>query len=109
MPTRAESFHARSQRRGLTAKAKKLAKARKTRAEKLREAHESKRAGAKATWAREAPSPSGRVSRKSTRASANRAKPDSNLDLREQRTKGSPASRFRKARSRRLRVRGAPS
>jgi len=107
MATRSEAARARSERHGLTPRARKLAKARKTRAEKLRAAHESKHAGAKATWARERPSLEGRASRKSTRKSANRAKPDTNLNLREERVKGSPESRFRKARARNSRVRGS--
>ena len=107
MATRSEAARARSERHGMTPRARKLAKARKTRAEKLRAVHESKHAAAKATWARERPSPEGRVSRKSTRASANRARPDTNLNLREDRVKGSPEARFHKAQARDVRVRGS--
>jgi len=86
-------------------KAQKRSRAKKTRAEKLGAPHETKHAAKKASYALEAPSKDGRVSRKSTRSSANRAKPDSNLTLREQRQKGSPTARARKARARASRVR----
>jgi hypothetical protein len=55
-----------------------------------------KHAARKATYALEAPA-EGRPSRKSTRKSANRAKPDANLNLREMREKSSPEARARKA------------
>lgn len=109
MATRAESHHAEEQRRGPTPKARKRAKAKKTRAQKLGSTHPATHAAAKASYALEAPSKKGRVSRKSTRASANRAKPDSNLVLREERRKGSPENRSRKARARSRRVRGSPA
>jgi hypothetical protein len=107
MATRAEARHAEDQRHGITPRAKKRAKARKTRAEKLGKPHESGHAGAKASYAREAPSIGGRASRKSSRSSANRSKPDTNLNLREERDKRSPENRFRKARARGSRVRGS--
>lgn len=106
MATRAERQHTEQQRRGPKAKALKKNAARKPRAARLRGAHENDRAGHKATYAREAPSSSGTPSRKSTRASANRAKPDTNLTLREGRAKGSPESRFAKDRAKSQRVRG---
>lgn len=109
MATKAESLHAEDQRRGLTRRAKKRAKARKTRADKLGAPHETKRAGKKASYAMEVPTTDRRPSRKSTRSSANRLKPDTNLNLREERQKGSPENRFRKARARRARVRGRPA
>jgi hypothetical protein len=109
MATRAQSLHAEEQRHGVTERARKRKKARKTRAEKLGAPHEMKHAGKKASYAREVPSAEGRSSRKSTRSSANRAKPDTNLNLREEREKGSPENRFRKAKTRGARVRGAPA
>jgi hypothetical protein len=107
MSTKAESLHAEGQRHGLTPKARKRAKARKTRAEKLGAPHETEHAGKKASYALEVPSKDGRASRKSTRSSANRAKADSNLNLREERRKGSPENRARKAQARAGRVRGS--
>ena len=90
----------------MTPKAKKLARARKTRAERLRGVHETKAAGRKATFAREEHSAESRASRKSSRGSANRMKADASLNIREERVKGSPESLFRKSRARKLRVRG---
>jgi hypothetical protein len=58
-----------------------------------------KHAGRKATYALEDRT-SGRPSRKSTRKSANRSKPDASLNAREALQKGSPAARYRKARAR---------
>lgn len=59
---------------------------------------ETKRAGRKATYALEEGTV-GRPSRKSTRKSANRSKPDASLNAREQLKKNSPAARYRKART----------
>jgi hypothetical protein len=94
------------QRRGPTPKAQKRRAAKKRRAEKLGAEHPTKRAGAKAGYALERPSSAGKSSRKSTRGSANRAKPDTNFNLREEMVKGSPESRFRKAQTRAVVVRG---
>ena len=107
MATRAESARAASQRHGITPKARKRAKAKKSRAEKFGAPHPSGHAGAKASYALEVPSKKGRSSRKSTRSSANRSKPDTNLNLREEITKRSPETRFRKARAKASRVRGS--
>jgi len=108
MATRAERDHASQQKRGPTAKAKKRRAARKGRREKFESPHPTAHAGAKASYAIERPSMKGRTSRKSTRDSANRAKPDTNFNLREEMVKGSPESRFRKARAQAGRVRGRP-
>lgn len=61
----------------------------------------------KAAYAFESPAADGRRSRKSTRGSANRSKPDTNFNLRESLVKGSPEARFRKARAKNTRVRGS--
>jgi hypothetical protein len=61
--------------------------------------HDKKHAAKKATYALE-DTANGRVSRKSTRKSANRAKSDTNFNLRENLQKGSPTARFRKASAR---------
>jgi hypothetical protein len=55
-----------------------------------------KHAGRKATYALEE-SGAGRPSRKSTRKSANHAKPDAGLNVREELRKGSPTARYRRA------------
>jgi hypothetical protein len=107
MPTKAEELRAQQQRRGITAKARKRAAATKSRAEKLATPHPAKRAARKATYAIELPSKAGKASRKSTRGSAKRAKADTNLNLREERTKTSPKARFGKARAGRARVRAS--
>lgn len=107
MATKAEKVHAEEQRHGPSPKTKKRANAKKMRAENRVAPHETKRAGKKASYARETVPAKTRASRKSTRSSANRAKPDTNLTLREGRAKGSPESRYRKSRARTSRVRGS--
>ena len=109
MATKAEKVHAEEQRHGPSPKTKKRAKAKKMRAEKLVAPHETKHAGKKASYALETTPAKGRPSRKSTRSSANRAKPDTNLTLREGRAKGSPEARYGKSRARTSRVRGSAS
>ncbi len=109
MATKAEQQRADQQRRGPKPKAQRRAKARRTRAEKLGTVHPTEHAGSKASYALEPPSRAGKSSRKSTRGGANRAKPDTNIELREDIVKGSPESRFRKARARSVRVRGRAS
>jgi hypothetical protein len=93
MATKSERVKAEEQKKGTKPKrARKLAR-RKTDAEK-HEHHESTAAGKKATYAKEpAPAKGKRPSRKSTRASANRAKADTNLNLRSERAKSSPKAR----------------
>lgn len=96
MATRAEQQHAAEQRRRRGAK---------TRAGRTKpgvapedRSRDKKHAARKATYALEE-SENGRPSRKSTRKSANRSKPDSNLTAREALQKGTPTARFRKARA----------
>ncbi len=108
MATRAERLRATSQRKGLTRKARKKASNRKSREQKHGPKQPMSHAEHKATYALETHSKTSRASRKSTRASANRIKADTNLNLREEMTKGSPEMRARKARSRATRVRGGP-
>jgi hypothetical protein len=98
--TRAEEFRSRMQRKGkphrtATKKPKRSAWSRK-----------SHHAATKATHALEQVT-SGRPSRKSTRASANRAKADAPKNLTEERRKGTPRSLATQARAKRQRVRGA--
>jgi hypothetical protein len=85
--------------------ARKRAAAAKARSEKARVTHAAKIA-AKATYAPEPPH-EGRPSRKSTRKSAHRVKPDSSFSLRESLQKGSPESRARRARAKSVRARGS--
>ena len=61
----------------------------------------------RAAYALEAPAADGHRSRKSTRASANRVKPDTSFNLRESLVKGSPEQKYRKARAKSTRVRGS--
>jgi hypothetical protein len=86
----------------------KTAKAKKTAAKKAAPARAKGRTAGKATYAYEPPRP-GKPSRKSSRKSANRAKPDVGLTATESTKKGSPEARFRKARDGATRVRGSSS
>ena len=68
--------------------------------------HEKAHAGTKAAYAFEETVAGERPSRESTRRSANRAKGDTALNLREQAKKGTPTNRARNARAKAGRVRG---
>lgn len=109
MATKAELVRQEQQRHGLAPKKRKREAARKTRAEKFAEPHRNDRAAGKASYPLEAPSKAGIASRKSSRSGGNRMKPDANLNLREERQKGSPTSLFRKGRAKTMRVRGTPA
>ncbi|HXX68710.1 MAG TPA: hypothetical protein VEK07_16100 [Polyangiaceae bacterium] len=109
MATRSEQQHAEQERRGPTPRARKRAAARKSRREKFGTSHATEHAGTKASYALERPSREGKASRKSSRASANRAKADTNFNLREEMVKGSPQSRSAKARAKSATVRGRRS
>jgi hypothetical protein len=108
MATKAEARRAQDERHGPSPKARKRAQAKKTRADKLAVVHESKRAGKKASYAREVPSKTGSVSRKSTRRSKNRSKPDSNLTLRQERRTRAPSARAERATRSRARASASP-
>jgi hypothetical protein len=104
MPTRGEQFRYEEQRKNNKGGAKRASKqSHKKGAEILTD---TGYVGKKATYAYEPKPESGRPSRKSSRKSANRSKPDTQLNLREERAKTSPESRYRKARAKRSRVRG---
>jgi hypothetical protein len=92
MATRSEEYRSNEQRSGRAKKktAKKATGTPRSRAKK--------HAGRKATYALE-DTGSAKPSRKSTRKSANRAKPDASLNVRETLQKGSPESRFRRAKA----------
>jgi hypothetical protein len=98
--TRAERFKSVSQRTGHP---KHASKRKPKRSEWGRE---KRRAGVKATYALEVV-PSGRPSRKSTRASANHAKADAPMDVREEMRKSAPRVLATNARAKQQRVRGS--
>lgn len=95
MATRSEEYRSSEQRRARgkkkTSDPKKPSGGTRSRAKK--------HAGRKATYALE-DTGTAKPSRKSTRKSANRAKPDANLNGREALQKGSPEARFRRANAR---------
>ena len=99
MSTKAERFRTEAQRASSKKKRKsvKVAKAPKkkaaTKAAEPLSKNQSKAAGRKASFALEASGEHAQPSRKSTRASANRQKPDSNLKRRETRRVTSPERR----------------
>jgi hypothetical protein len=106
MAPRSEQFHAEQER---LAREKKAKRAKRARAKKDEKAHAKTRTEGKATYAREEnAAPGKRPSRKSTRKSANRAKPDASLSRVEAAKKGSPDAKFRKGKAAIDRVRGAP-
>ncbi len=98
--TRAEKFKSQSERTGHP---KHASVKKPKRSSWSREKH---RAGTKATHALEVVV-AGRPSRKSTRASANRAKPDAPRDVTEETRKGAPQMLAAKAQAQARRVRGS--
>ncbi len=98
MATRSEQYRAQAQRHPSKQSKKKAANhaAKNSRVKRKVAARENVRAGKKATTALEPrPANGARPSRKSTRASANRMKYDTNIELRQDRRKRSPESRYR--------------
>jgi hypothetical protein len=105
MATRAEQFRTQMQRES-TREAKRSPQTRKPpRGDAA--VTKPRRTPRHASYALELPAADGRRSRKSTRDSANRAKPDTSFNLREALVKGSPEARFRKANAKRTRVRAS--
>src|SRR5262252_5383376 len=97
MATRSEQFRAMQSRRGQSKAArKKRAMSSKPGIAASDRSREKVHAGKKATYALETVT-TARPTRKSTRKSANRSKPDAAFNLREELQKGSPQERFRKA------------
>jgi len=88
MATKSEQFRAEEQRQA------HVAKAQAARSKPDTQSNESERAGKKATYAFE--QTAGTPTRKSTRKSANRAKPDASLTLRQEMVASSPTERFRR-------------
>lgn len=108
MATKAEQFHAEEQRRGGGgARRGKNKSGSKPGSPPRARSPEKTHAGKKATHALERTAKGQRPSRKSTRKSANRAKPDATFNRQEQQRKGSPEARFHKAAARASRVRGS--
>ncbi len=108
MATKAEQFHAEEQRLHRGKKHGKNASGSKPGSKPSVRSAKRKHAGKKATHAIEPTTAKGtRPSRKSTRKSANRAKPDATFNLQEEQRKGSPTARFRKSSARSSRVRGS--
>jgi hypothetical protein len=103
MATRSENFRAEEQRKGPRAAD---GGARSTQKATASQEHAKTHAEKKASYARELPAEGSQPSRKSTRKSANRSKPDTNLILRESRKNRSPEARFRKSAAQSKRVRG---
>jgi|SRR5277367_3524502 len=99
--TRAEEFKSQEERTGHP-KHKSLKKPKKGEWSRAKQ-----HAEAKATRALEVVA-KGRPSRKSTRASANRSKPDAPMNLTEESRKGAPRAVARTAQAKRGRVRGKP-
>jgi hypothetical protein len=97
MATKAEQARAETARTGAGAK-----RSRKRSAATKRAGHTE----SKATYAREGRDAKGRASRKSTRGSSNRAKPDAALNIREELVMASPTSRARHDRAKRTPTRG---
>jgi hypothetical protein len=103
MATRSEQARDEEQRNRI-ASARKRATAKTASGTKVRRA--KGRTAEKATYAYEAPR-EGKPSRKSTRKSANRSKPDAGFNLRESLQKGSPESRARRSLAKASRARGS--
>jgi hypothetical protein len=97
MATRSEQYRAQAQRHPSKQSKKKSAEhaSKKSRVKRKVAGRENVRAGKKATAALEPRPAKARPSRKSSRASANRMKYDTNLELRAERAKKSPESRYR--------------
>ncbi|HVY44907.1 MAG TPA: hypothetical protein VHB21_03470 [Minicystis sp.] len=106
MATRSEQARAKEQRKG--ARPSIRAGRSKPGVEPAERSREKEHAGRKATYAIEEPR-AGRPTRKSTRKSANRSKPDASFNLREQLQKGSPEARARRSRAKTARPRGSAS
>lgn len=111
MSTRAEQAKTEEQRKKSAAKRKSAPKKSSRMNARADEsgapANENVRAGEKATVAKEEVAAGERPSRKSTRASKNRGKADTNLVLRAERAARSPENRARKANVKNKKARGS--
>lgn len=93
MATRAERFRAGQERRGPKKQRKGPVGAHGAQDPHGRKRNPNRAAARKATYALETHTPRARPSRKSTRASANRSKPDTNFQLRSERAARAPKAR----------------
>jgi len=105
MATRAEQFHADEQRSGKTGTRKRRSRS-KPGVPRAKRSRAKEHAAKKAPYALELTVNGARPSRKSTRKSANRAKPDAAFNATEELRKGSPEARFHKEEARSTRARG---
>jgi hypothetical protein len=105
MATRAETYRARVER-SPKPNGKRKRRVSMKKPKKGAWSHEKHHAEVKATHAYEPSAPGKRPSRESTRASANRSKPDAAFDVTQEVRKGAPEVRARKERARATRVRG---
>jgi hypothetical protein len=108
MATRSEQFRANQERKhskNAPPTRSAAAKHTPTTAQSRRTEHARK----KATYALEIAEKGQRSTRKSTRKSANRSKPDATFNILESFVKGSPEARFRRARAQSKRVGGSAS
>jgi len=108
MATRSEQYRANEERSGEVKRAVRASRS-KPGVPPAKRTREKQHAEKKATYAMEPVPEGGRPSRKSTRKSANRAKPDATFNLVEELRKSSPTARFRKARARVRRTGGGAS
>ena len=104
--TSEERAHSRKDSPKPKAKRKARAKAAPTKTASTTRAHGGKRTAKKAAYALEHAEGGARPSRKSTRASAHRARTDSPLALRQEGRTRSPDARFARSRAKGSRVRG---
>lgn len=104
MATRSQQYRAESERTGAAAKKKTPKRRPKAKGRTRSAEHEAK--AKKATYAAEETNTSAKKSRKSTRKSANRRKPDASLTTREELVKNAPQARAKKSARRASRVRG---
>jgi hypothetical protein len=107
MATKAEGFRADQERTARGQHKRRVSRKRRKLPKKTAWSRDKKHARVKATHALEETKPGRRPSRESTRASANRAKADAPFNLTEEKRKGAPEERARKAIVRRTKVRGA--
>jgi hypothetical protein len=100
MATKAEQFRDQDQRKGTKRPSKKK------KPKKAAWSREKHHADVKATRVLEDSAPGKRPSRRSTRASSNRAKPDAPFNVTEEVRKGAPTARAGQARAKKTKVRG---
>ncbi len=106
MSTKSEQYRAEEQRKG-PATAKRNRSGSKPGVAPAKRSRSKTRAGKKATYAYEPTQAGKRPSRKSSRKSANRSKPDAAFNIGEEIAKTRPTARFRKDRAKATKTRGS--